>query len=501
MAGKPEIAGEGRLSRRAAGAVGWSIIRFGGDQVFGFMVFAALAHRLEPAAFGIFIVGLAVAEVGKIIAQGGLVSSLYRVSEITPRLADTVFWGNIGMALLVTLACIVLRHPLAGAMGSPSAGPVIAALGCVVPISAAGASHMSRTLRVFGHRALAIRSLAAGLVGGALALLAAQAGWGVWALVAQRCVNEVIGTIVAWHAFRWRPGLQFSWSTLRTQWRLGAGVAGAQLLLVALNRTQDIILGRVIGLPGVGVYRTAWKSIEVVAQGVIGPFATVAVPTLAKLQHDMPAFRRGYVRMVSACAIIAFPAIAGIGVLADALIPLFFGPQWDESVAITRVLCLLAPPFALNFFADPALTVLGKAGVMARLAGIQLVLTLLFCLVSAPYGLVWFAVAYVTRAYVTLALQLVLLQRATGVRAIEVIRGVAPALGAALVMTIVVWGTGDTMPVAGGPKSLAALARIAFLVTQGSLVYVAVVLAFMGRSRRTELMDCLRDLGIVRQLP
>lgn len=499
MAGHPEIAGGTRLSRRAAGAVGWSVVRFGGDQVFGFVVFAALAHRLNPATFGVFIVGLAVAEVGKIVAQGGLVSSLYRAPEITPRLADTVFWGNLGMGVLVAIACFALRHPLANAMGSPAAAPVIAALGCVVPVSAAGASHMSRTLRAFGHRALAIRSFGAGLIGGALALLAAQAGWGVWALVVQRFASEAVGTLVAWHAFRWRPGLHFSWTTLRAQWRLGVGVATSQLLLVALNRTQDMILGRATGPVGVGVYRTAWKSIEVVAQGVISPFATVAVPTLAKLRHDMPAFRRGYVEMVSASAMVAFPAIAGIGVLADALIPLLFGPQWGESVPVVRVLCLLAPPFALNFFADPALTVLGKAGIMVRLAGIQLALTLLFCLVAAPYGLVWFAVAYVMRAYVTLALQLGLLQRATGVLAREVLGGIAPALGAALVMAIVVWGTGDTMPVEGDSRSLGALARIAFLVTQGGLVYVAVVLAFMGRSRRMQLAAFLRRLRPQRQ--
>ncbi|EJU12661.1 polysaccharide biosynthesis protein [Sphingomonas sp. LH128] len=493
------MAGESRLSRRAAGAVGWSIVRFGGDQVFAFVIFAALAHRLDPATFGVFIVGLAVAEVGKIIAQGGLVSSLYRAPEITARLADTVFWGNLGMALLVAITCVVLRHPLAEAMGSPSAAPVVAALGCVVPVSAAGASHMSRTLRAFGHRALAIRSLGAGVIGGTLALLAAQAGWGVWALVAQRFASETISTLVAWHAFRWKPGLQFSWTTLRAQWRLGAGVAGSQLLLVALNRTQDMILGHSIGPAAVGVYRTAWKSIEVVAQGVISPFASVAVPTLAKLQHDLPVFRRGYVRMVSATATIAFPAIAGIGVLADALIPLLFGPQWVQSVPVARVLCLLAPPFALNFFADPALTVLGKAGVMARLAGIQLVLTVLFCLAAAPYGLVWFAAAYVLRAYVTLALQLGLLQRATGVRAIEVLAGIAPPLGAAVVMAIVVWGTGDTMPVDGGPRSLPALARMVFLVTQGVLVYVGVLLALMGRSRRMELATFLRRLRPARR--
>lgn len=485
---------EGALRRRAAGAVGWSVLRLGGDQVFAFAVFAVLAHRLDPAAFGVFIVALAVVEVGKILAQGGLVSSLYRAGEVTPRLADTVFWANLAMGLAVALACLGLRHPLARAMGSAQAAPVIAALGFVVPISAAGATHMSRNLRAFGHRALAIRSLGAGVVGGALALAAAWAGWGVWALVVQRFASEAVGTLVAWHAFRWRPGFDVSWATLRGQWTLGAGVAGSQLLLVGLNRTQDLILGRMIGIGAVGVYRTAWKSIEVVAQGVVTPFSSVAVPALAKLKHDMPAFRSGYVRMVSTSSMLAFPAIAGIGVLADAIIPLLFGPQWGESVPLARVLCLLAPPFALNFFADPALTVLGRAGVIARLAAIQLALTLAFGIVAAPHGLLWFAIAYVARAYATLALQMTLLQRATGIRAADVLAGIAPALGGALVMAVVVWGTGDTMPVRGSPEGAAALARLGFLVVQGVLVYTAVLLVLMGRCRRLELLDLARTI-------
>ena len=469
-------------------------MRFGGDQVFGFVVFAALARRLDPATFGVFIVGLAVAEIGKIVAQAGLVSSLYRAPAITPRLADTVFWANLATGLLVAFACLALCHPLAAALGTQAAAPVISALGFVVPISAAGATHMSRNLREFGHRALALRSLGAGLIGGAFALAAAHAGWGVWALVAQRFASEAIGTLVAWHAFRWRPGLQFSWSTLRAQWKLGASVAGSQLLLVALNRTQDVIVSRMIGIGAVGTYRTAWKSIEVVAQGFISPFSTVAVPTLAKLAHDMPAFRRAYARFVASSAILAFPAIAGIGVLADVLIPLLFGPQWTASVPIARVLCLLAPPFALNFFADPALTVLGKAGTIARLATIQLALTLLFCIAAAPYGLLWFAVAYVARAYVTLALQMVLLGRATGIRPLDVIAAIAPPLGAAIVMAACVSVTASAVGMHGAPGSAPAFLYLGGLIAQGAAVYAGVLFVLLGSGRRAELVDLLSGL-------
>lgn len=474
-------------------------MRFGGDQVFGFVVFAALARRLDPATFGVFIVGLAVAEIGKIIAQAGLVSSLYRAPAITPRLADTVFWANLATGLIVAFTCLALCRPLAAALGSVAAAPVIAALGFVVPVSAAGATHMSRNLREFGHRALALRSLGAGLLGGILALAAADAGWGVWSLVAQRFASEAIGTLVAWHAFRWRPGLQFSWSTLRAQWKLGASVAGSQLLLVALNRTQDVIVSRMIGIGAVGTYRTAWKSIEVVAQGVISPFSTVAVPTLAKLAHDMPAFRRAYARFVASSAILAFPAIAGIGVLADVLIPLLFGPQWQASVPVARVLCLLAPPFALNFFADPALTVLGKAATIARLAAIQLALTLAFCIAAAPHGLFWFAAAYVARAYLTLALQMVLLHRATGIRPLAVLAGIAPPLGAAIVMAASVSAAAGVLGVHGVPQGLAGFARLGAIMAQGAMVYAGVLFVLLGSGRRAELVGLVRGLMIRRR--
>lgn len=484
---------EASLSRRAAAAVGWSMVRFGGDQVFAFVVFAALAHRLDPAAFGVFVVGLAVAEVGKIVAQGGLVSSLYRAGEITPRLADTVFWANLAMAFLFAGCTFFASGPLATVLGAAGAAPVIAALGFVVPVSAAGATHMSRTLRAFGHRALAARSLAAGLIGGALALATAEAGWGVWALVVQRFASEAIGTLVAWHAFRWRPGLAFSWTTLRAQWRLGASIAGSQLLLVGLNRVQDAILGHALGMGAVGAYRTAWKMIEVVAQGAITPFSTVAVPALARLKHDMAAFRSAYVRLVATSAAIAFPAIAGIGVLAGDLVPLLFGPQWGQSVPVLRILCLLAPPFALNLFADPALTVLGRAGTIARLAAVQLALTLAFCIVAAPHGLTWFAAAYVARAYVTLALQMAMLQRAAGVRARAVLEGIAPALGGAGVMALAVAASARALPPMTGIAA-ARLARVALLVGEGAAVYAVVLLFLLGAAGRAELAGRVRGL-------
>lgn len=489
------------LSRRAAHSVIWTVVRFGGDQLFNFLVYATLARLLRPAEFGIFIVSLAVAEFGKILAQGGLVASLYRAPEITPRLADTVFWANVVMGLFVAALSFMLRHPLAAALGSPGSAPIIGVVGLVVPISAAGASHMSRHLRNFGHRALAVRSLFSGLVGGGLGLAAAFAGWGVWALVVQRFTAETIGTVVAWRAFRWKPGFDVSLRTLREQLGLGISVATASAMLVALSRTQDIIISRIIGLASVGIYRTAWKSIEVIAQGVVVPFSSVAEPTLLRLRHDPAVFRRGYLRIVGASAIVSFPAIVGMGAMADQLIPLLYGPQWRASVPIAQILTFLVMPFALNFFAEPTLTVLGQAQITMYLSFAQLGLSLLFCILAAPYGLVTFAIAYVSRSYITMGLQLFLVGRATDTPPLMVVGAVIRPVAAAAGMAALLATLRFIIPAEPDPTALHRVVRAALFIAAGVASYAAILFVLLGRTARDDLLRTARGIIGRRPLP
>src|SRR5690606_4598412 len=193
---------------------------------------------------------------------------------------------------------------------------------------------------------------------------------------------------------------------------LGCSLMGAQLLLLVSARAQDVIISRSIGVGGLGVYRTAFKSIELIAQGAIFPFSSVSLPALARLQGDRPAFERAFLRMVAVSAAVSFPAMIGVGVLASDLIPLLYGPQWTAAVPVAQVIALLALPYALNMFAEPALTALGRSATLAQLAVGQMVGAITFCLAAAPYGLTAVAGAYVLRAYFTLAIQLWLFERA-----------------------------------------------------------------------------------------
>jgi O-antigen/teichoic acid export membrane protein len=345
-----------------------------------------------------------------------------------------VFWSTLALAWAIAAVAALVARPLAAAFGEPAVAPLLAALGLILPISAAGATHIALKLRDFGHKSMASRSVVSGVLGGAAGLSAAWAGWGPWSLVVQRAVAEVAGTAMAWQAYRWLPGRRYSSAVLRDLAGHGMSMTITQLLFVGLVRIQDIIIGRVIGAAAVGVYRTAWRTVELIAQGVIMPFSLVSLPTLARLQDDLPAFRKAYLRMVSVSAALAFPAIIGFAVLAPHAVTLIFGARWAESARIAQVLGFMAVPFTLNYFAGPALAALGRSGTLARIAALNLTLTVVLSLIAVPFGLTAVAGAYVLRAYLTLPVQMEAFRRHSGVGYRAVLRAIAPALSMALVM-------------------------------------------------------------------
>jgi O-antigen/teichoic acid export membrane protein len=422
------------LKRKTAISILWTIVRTSSDYLLSFLVFAVLARKLGPAAFGVFALAAAFAEVGRVLPSSGLINALTRAKRVPQEMADTVFWSTLALACLVAALTAFVAPSLASAFGAPAVGPLLMALGLILPISAAGATHMGLKLREFGHKALAARSVVSGILGGMAALAAAWAGWGPWSLVVQRGVTEMAGTAMAWQAYRWLPGRHFSLRMLREMLGLSASMTGTQLLYVALVRVQDVIIGRVIGPPAVGVYRTAWRTVDLIAQGAILPFAQVSLPTLARLQDDLPNFRKAFLRLIGVSGAFAFPAIIGFAVLAPTAVPLIFGEQWTASGRIAQVLGFLAVPYTLNRFTGPALAALGRSGTLAWLGALQLVLTVSLSLIAAPYGLTAIASAYVFRSYLTLPVQMWAFKRHIGLRHRLVLGAIAPGLLMALVM-------------------------------------------------------------------
>ena len=198
------------LKRRAAFSAAWTLARIGSDQGFAFVIFVVLARLLSPHDMGVFALALAIAELGRLIASAGFPDAVIREPELDSELADSIFWLNFAFALLVCLALMALAAPIAWFFREQQLVAIVCTLALVLPISALGSIHTARTLRDFGHRSVATRSLISNLLGGAAAIIAARAGFGAWSMVLQRVIVESIVVLLAWSAYPWMPQRRFA---------------------------------------------------------------------------------------------------------------------------------------------------------------------------------------------------------------------------------------------------------------------------------------------------
>lgn len=461
----------GELKRKTFLSIVWTLVRTAADQVFSLAVFVILARKLGPHEFGVFALATLVAGLGGIVASAGLVQALTRSRTVKPELADTVFWSNLILSAVMAAAGMALAGPTASLLGNADAAEPLRILWIALPLAALGSTHMTLRLREFGHKSVALRSLLAGLVGGGAAVWAAFAGWGVWSLIVQRLVTVAVGVVTAWGSYRWMPAPRISWRELRGVAGFSGDLVLTQVLFFAVVRVQDVIISRLIGSAALGVYRTAWRVTDLISHGVIQPFTTVALQTLSRLQDQPAAFAAAYRRLVTSCALAAFPAIVGFGVLAPQAVPWLFGDHWAQSGRLAQVFAFMAVPFTLNYFASPALAALGRSASVRWLAIVQVTLTVILSLIGARWGLMGVAVAYVVRAYLTLPLQMRFFWLASGIGYKESLGAIRAPFLASTAMAVAL--------LAGGPWLRALLGSgalyLAVMVLIGAAIYVILV--------------------------
>lgn len=278
----------------------WSLLRVALSSVTSLVVFVVLTRLLDPRAFGLFALSTLFIDTARVIAAAGLADAITREPDLDEEMADTAFWANIVFASAIAILVSLIAYPYAQFMREGELASLVPALALAMPLAALGAIHTARLLRDFGHKAVALRTMAGTVAGGVCGVLAALNGFGVWSLVIQVLVSETLGLLLTWYVYRWIPARRFSWSKLKQLLAFSVSMTITQVFWVLLVRVPELFIGRILGTEAVGHYRIAWRLIDLVGQAVLAPISSVSLVTLSHVQRERERFAWIYGRIVSA---------------------------------------------------------------------------------------------------------------------------------------------------------------------------------------------------------
>jgi PST family polysaccharide transporter len=329
-----------------------------------------LARLLDPKDFG--LVGMVTAFTGvlSLFRDFGLSSAAVQHTTVTEEQTSTLFWINLLVGALLGLIAAAMAPVIAAFYHEPRLMGVTVVLAAGFLFNAAGVQHSALLQRQLRFTALAVIGVVSLIIGTAVAILGAKAGYGYWALVAMTVTVPIVSTAGFWLATAWVPGMPHRRSGIRSMMRFGGTLTLNGLVSYVAYNTEKILIGRFWGADAIGIYGRAYQLVNIPTENLNSAVGEVAFSALSRLQDEPGRLRSYFLKGYSLVLAMTLPMTLACVLFADDVVFVLLGPKWKDAVPIFR---LLAPTILTFALINPLGWLLYSLGLVNRSLKIALV--------------------------------------------------------------------------------------------------------------------------------
>jgi lipopolysaccharide exporter len=472
------------LTQAAAAGLRWVAYARLVVEVVLFASLVWLAHLIPPSAFGLFAVIVIVQELSLRLPFEGIGGAIVQRKHVRPE----HYKAGLALNILVALVLMALTAAVAVLAVRPGFGREAELLMlAVLPSYLLGAFYAISTARLrrdLDFRRLSILDLVLNTFRSLGSLVLALIGLNASALVFGSVGGFACAVVLGLY-FAPVPMPRWNGEAVRDLLPYGAPAGAATFAWTGFRNGDYAVIGAVLGAAPAGLYWRAYQ-LAVEYQGKVGDaMAQIAFPVLARTTgiKELHELRQ---RMVQLLAVMVFPLLAALLVLAPAVIPWMFGAEWADSVRPTQILVFGgAATLAINA-AGSALMASGRARALLGFGVAHFFVYVGTVLIVAHDGLAAVAIAGSAIHLLFVGVAYIVLLRGDEPRPLLVmVKDFAPAVVSSLGLIAVAVPLVRGLEGIGAPVPLL-MAAVAVL---GGIAYVVVLRVVFPRSAR--------DLGLV----
>jgi O-antigen/teichoic acid export membrane protein len=301
-----------------------------------------LARMLVPADFGLVAMVTAITGLGQGFADLGLSEATIQRENISHKQVNTLFWINVGIGLALTLVTVALAPVMAWFYRDSRLQSIAIVVSLTFLIGGLRVQHDALLRRQMRFLSLAIRDVAAWVVGVCVAVTLAWRGAGYWAIVILPLTVNLTVMLLSWAMVRWVPGLPRRDAEVRSMIAFGGNVATSYLLINLLRSADTVLIGRYWGAGLLGLYSRAFNLMMLPLKQINIPAGNVAIPAFSRLQDDPERMARYFLSTINLMTWIAAPIFGFLFVAAKPVIVLVLGKQWIEAAPVFKILGISA---------------------------------------------------------------------------------------------------------------------------------------------------------------
>jgi O-antigen/teichoic acid export membrane protein len=479
MTYESEVESEVDLRQKTVAGIGWTFTAQFGRQGTLFLISIVLARLLTPEDFG--LLGMIIVFTGflTLFTEMGFGAALIQREELSDGHYDSVFWLNLGMGVLLTALFIIFSPLIASFYREPDLTPLIRVISINFIFTALGIVQKTILQREMNFRKIAVIEIIAVLVGGALAINMALSGLGVWSLIFQILVASAVASVALWWQSHWRPHFSFDRRAVSDLWGFSSNLLGFSIVNYWTRNADNLLIGRFMGSESLGLYTRAYSTMLMPLSQVTNVLSRVMFPALSRVQHDKIRVKRIYLRSIAMIALVTFPMMLGLFVVAEDFVLAVYGAQWSGITTVLQIFCLVGMLQSIGTTVGWIYQSQGRTDWMFRWGLLVGTLGVLSFIIGVFLGSIEaVALCYAILNFILLYWNITIPGKLIDLKFYEALRSVAGILGCTIVMAGAVWILSLVLPDVWPHWAYLALQSFFGVLVYGALIHLFDIQAY-----------------------
>ncbi len=352
----------------------WEIVINISGRILQLITLIILANLLEPRDFGLMgIVLVTLASLNRFSMLGINQALIQRKEDNIDSFLDTAWSMQLLRGVSIAAIIVLIAPGVAAFFNEPRVTELlrfVAISPLLLGIRNPGIVYFEKDLEFHKKFAYLFSGNVAEFV---VALTVGVHTRSVWALVLAFVAADIVHAIGSYLLHPYRPSPVLDISRARELFSYGKWITATNGITFLLSEGDDIVVGWLLGSTMLGYYQIAYRLGNAPASEITGVIGDLMFSFFSKVQDDLDALRRSYIRTIQVTSFVAAPMTAGIFVVTPTFVRAFLGTEWLPVIAPMRILCLYG--FVLSILASfgPLWKAIGHPSYITKVALARLV--------------------------------------------------------------------------------------------------------------------------------
>lgn len=434
------------LKQKTVSGLAWSSVDNLSKNGIVFIVGIILARLLTPEEFGLIGMIAIFIAISTSIIDSGFGAALIRKKDCSEKDYSTVFYFNMGVAIVIYCVLFFSAPMISRFFNEPELIRLIQVLSISLLIGSLSVIHTTILTKGMNFKLQTKVSVIASITSGALAIVLAFRGFGVWSLVVRQLCHRTVYTFLLWFWHRWRPVLVFSLQSFRELFSFGSKLLVSGLIDTIYNNIYYLIIGKFFSAAELGYFTRANVFKNLPSENLSSVINRVSYPALTNFQDDIPGLKENYQKLIRSTMLITFVLMIGMAVVAEPMIIVLLGEKWLPSVEYLQLLCFVGMFYPLQNMNLNMLKVQGRSDLILKLQVIRKVLAIPIIFIGIFLGIKAMIIGMMVEAIIGYYLNSYWSGKRIGYSMLEQVKDIFPSFLLAISVGIIVFGIAYVFP-------------------------------------------------------